>query len=156
MVVVLVTVAVLGVAWLVRRWQAGRRSPQDTAAELFDPGDVADLEERFHSIATEIRRSHDALLVDRLRHLVCREVPARRVTAAPGVRTARVHFADGTTVLVQGDRPGDIATLVRWAYDRSVLARACRVDERGTSLVFEPRGRRGSLELTVTGMDQPD
>jgi len=96
-------------------------------------------------------------LSTRLGPLVQRGVPPRWLEAAPVPHAARLHFADGTTLLVKGAAGGDIGVLAVAMSRRSVQTVACTTGPEGnTNLFFRgPRGRHG-LWLQVVGLDQPD
>ncbi len=97
------------------------------------------------------------LLASVLRPLVRRSVPPRLVEAGPAVRSARLHFADGTTVLVRSLRPGDLTALAVVMRRCSAKPVSCTMAPDGSTqlrLVW-PGGQR-PLALQVLGLDQPD
>jgi hypothetical protein len=136
-------------AW--RRWPSRRRESETPWPALYSP-DVAEIDARLAAISAV---SPPALAL-RLTPLVDKSVPLRHITATSYVRTCRVRFADGTTVLARGARPGDVAVLVAAMRSRSLPPLACRTDLEGTHLVFAGLRRSTTLTLLVTGMDQAD
>ena len=120
-----------------------------------DPVDVADLDARLAEIAADGSHAHDVRLASLLRPLVERRTPARSVEAVPGLGTARVRFADGTALLIEGEAPGDVAILARWIWRGSVVPTSSSSEADGTHLVFWSSSRR-RLSVRVTGLDQPD
>ncbi len=84
-------------------------------------------------------------------------MPPRLVEAGPVARSARLHFADGTTVLVRSLRPGDLAVLAVVMRRCSARPVSCTVAPDGSTqlqLVW-PGGHR-PLAMEVLGLDQPD
>jgi len=59
-------------------------------------------------------------------------------------------------VLARGADPGDIAVLAAAMRQRSMPPATCATDADGTHLVFRWPGRRRTLSILVTGLDQPD
>jgi hypothetical protein len=111
---------------------------------------------RFAAVDAEDRRHRDDRLAARLSLVVERRVPLRVVEAVPGLRAARIRFADGTAVLARGFTPGDIGVLASWVRARSVVAVACRAGTAGVQLVFRAPGSRHGLAVGVIGFDQGD
>ena len=107
------------------------------------------------SITEQSSWSTEQLILSRLRPLVRRRVPVRSVVAAPSLGAVRIRFADGTTVLCRGDRPGDAAVLGAAVMRGSVTVRFA-VDGAGTRLDFAWEGSRRPLSVHVAGLDQPD
>jgi hypothetical protein len=138
-----------------RRWPARRRTitPAVSAWPGLDPADVAEIGARLAAIDGG---KPPLGLQLRLRPLVDKSVPLRHIAATSYVRTCRVRFADGTTVLARGARPGDVAVLAAAMRSRSLPPLACRTDLDGTHLVFAGLRRSTTLSLVVTGMDQAD
>ncbi len=98
----------------------------------------------------------DTLLDSRLRLIVHRGIPARAIRPAPGTRTIRVVFADGTVVLCRGTGQGDFGRLgLALQQHRSVRLRSFTRGTDGTRLEFRwhPDHR---LAATAVGLDQPD
>ena len=96
-------------------------------------------------------------LLSRLRALVQRSVPPRVIAAAPVPRAARLLFADGTTLLVKSNLPGDLGTLAVAMWRGSVTTAACTTDTEGRAhLLFSWQGGHRGLSLRVVGLDQPD
>jgi hypothetical protein len=138
-----------------RRWPSRRRAESPPAASwpALDPVDIVEMGARLAAID---RGKPPLGLQLRLRPLVDRSVPVRYIATTSYVRTCRVRFADGTTVLARGARPGDMAVLVAAMRSRSLPPLACRTDLDGTHLVFAGLRRSTTLSLVVTGMDQAD
>jgi hypothetical protein len=130
-----------------------RSSPRVPIA--INPVEAAEIDARLAAVDAG-SHEHQCLLAKRLHPLIERRVPARCVEAAPGLRSARLRFADGTTVLVRGAVPGDLALLAAAMVRRSVPADACRSDGGCTRLLFGWPGGRRTLSILVTGLDQPD
>ena len=140
-----------------RRRRARRRAPVGVRAAPVDvdPLELADVDVRLAAIAADASYARDVRLAASLRPLVERRTPARVVEVAQGLGTARVRFADGTAVLVEGDVPGDVAILARWMQRGSVVPIAVLTMGDGTHVRFRTSTRR-ELSLRVTGLDQPD
>jgi hypothetical protein len=143
-------------AWSRRR-RHRRGGPSDAPVEppSLAPADLAELEARLAAVEANHARDRDAHVAVRLRPLVDRRVPARVVEAVPALHVARIRFADGTAVFVQGSTPGDVAVLATWIRARSVPAAACSTDAGGTHLLFRSSTRAPDVCLRVTGVDQP-
>lgn len=116
---------------------------------------VAHLDESLGSLGTEMSNSALILAHAKLEVVGRRNSPVRRLTAAPIQGTARMSFADGTTVIVRAPHPGDLG----WVAIQ--VARRVRVQLSG--LEHGPEGlfitvRIGSrrLLLEVLGPDQSD
>lgn len=107
------------------------------------------------SMTEQASRTTEQLILSRVQPVVRRRVPVRGVVAAPSLGTVRVRFADGTTVLCRGDKPGNAAILSAAVMRCSVTAR-CVVDDAGPRLDFVWKGRLRPLSVHVAGLDQPD
>jgi len=119
------------------------------------PADLANLDAAFDRLCAAHSRELGILLAARLSQLVHRRVPVRAIRQAPGERSVRVCFADGTVVLARGNAPGDFAR-VAWAlHGRPVHLAWFSSDEAGTHLDFRwsPDQRIGAVAV---GLDQPD
>ncbi len=97
----------------------------------------------------------DTLLESRLRLLVHRGVPARAIRPAPGTRTVRVVFADGTVLLCRGSGQGDFGRLGLAMLHHSVRLGSFRRTADGTRLEFRWHPDQ-SLAALAVGLDQPD
>jgi hypothetical protein len=161
-------IAVVGLA-LAGLWWSRRRAlrpkhqdePRSERSDVPDPGvldpaDVADLEALFDGVDQGEAVRRVVLLESRLRPVVERRVPVRAIEPVPGLHVSRMRFADGTTVVVRGFEPGDVAVLASVIRKRTVLAGACASDARGTHLDFDVSGGRRTMSLLVTGLDQPE
>ncbi len=138
------------------RWSAQARAASRATCAAASTADGAGLDEALAS--AEAGSPELALrLVRRLAPLVERGVPARAVEAGPAARSARLRFADGTTVVVKGLVAGDVAVLAtamtRWSVRPVAWANA---PEDVTHLLLTWPGRRHGLWLRVAGLDQPD
>ncbi len=157
-VVVAALVAVAAVAWGWARPADGRRrrdGGQPVPAGL-DPLDVAELDARLASVVHEQHGSRDARLHPALDLLIERQVPGRAVEVASGVGSARVRFADGTALLVQGQAHGMAGVLAAWVHQGSVVLAVYEAGRSGVQLTFRDRAHRRELTLLATGLDQPD
>ena len=114
------------------------------------------MEHRFAAVVAGESEVRDRRLAVRLQPLVQRAVPARTVEAAPGLPSARIRFADGTTVVAQGHGPGDVGVLALWIRRTSVPPITCSTDADGVHLDFALPGTRRRLSVRVTGLDQPE
>jgi hypothetical protein len=142
--------------WMARRHAERAEVDLPTRSLGVHPGDVGELDVRFAAVDAEDRRDRDARLVARLGLVVERRVPLRVVEAVPGLRAARIRFADGTAVLARGFTPGDIGVLASWVRARSVVAIACPAGTAGVQLVFRAPGPHHGLAVRVIGFDQAD
>ena len=134
----------------------------DTSAAAPQPGQPDDvlglegLDAALDRVWAEHAGAADTLLDARLRLIVHRGIPARAIRPAPGARTIRVVFADGTVLLCRGTGQGDFGRLgLALQQHRSVrLGSFARVAD-GTRLEFRwhPDHR---LAATAVGLDQPD
>ncbi len=168
-VALLVTIVVL--AGAAAAWRHGHQPETRHAAPAghpagpldgqdgLDPGDVADLDDRFRLVSGEERLLQQTLLQSRVQPLVTRRVPVRGVEALPELRTVRVRFADGTAIVANGEIAGDaarLALLVR--HDQHVVASSCSAapdGKEGMRVVFAWSGERHHIALRVSGLDQP-
>lgn len=133
----------------------GPTTPSGAVLEqLIDPGDVAELEARWHALDADHRRLNE-LLVARLRPLVDRRVPVRVVEPIPTRHVVRIRFADGTAVVGRGEIAGDAGVLASLARQQSVWPRSLTTDASGAHVVFSWSGGR-CVTVLVTGLDQPD
>ena len=123
----------------------------------FDDADGLDgLSAALDRVWAEHAGAADTLLDARLRLIVHRGIPARAIRPAPGTRTIRVVFADGTILLCRGTGQGDFGRLgLALQQHRSVRLGSFARGVDGTRLEFRwhPDHR---LAATVVGLDQPD
>ena len=119
-----------------------------------DGADLAELSGRLAAVEAEFGSERDAHVAIRLQPLVDRRVPVRVVEAVPSLHAARIRFADGTAVFVQGFVPGDVAVLARRVRERTVLPVACSTTIDGTQLSFRSSTRARDVRVRVTGVDQ--
>ena len=120
------------------------------------PAQAAEIEALFASVDAD-RRALTLRLALKLGPLIQRGVPPRALEVAPVARAARLRFADGTTVVVKGSSPGDLAVLALAMQRVSLRPAAYRTGpDGGPQLQFSwPDGQR-RLSLRVLGLDQPD
>ena len=72
-------------------------------------------------------------------------------------RTARLRFADGTTVLVKVDVPGELGTLAVIMRRGSLKPAALKTDFDGSArLLLSCSDEHRGVSLHVVGLDQPD
>ncbi len=137
---------------LGRPWRTLLRGRRESAGLHLDPETDAALK----ATAGEFAQAVNALLSAHLAVVRRRRVPVNRVSAAPATHLARVRFADGTTVLVQGLRPGGASDLAAGVITSGPVCLA-RVTARENQLVltFDLGGRRRA-QLLAVGMDQSD
>jgi hypothetical protein len=145
-----------GLVAFARRAIWGHSEPLAVSPGI-DPADVSDIEGMLAAVDAEL--SHKALVVvARLAPLVGRRVPTRVIEAAPVVPpAARLRFADGTTLVVRSDTPGDVGKLVRYVHYGSVWPASFTVDDDGGIhlwLTWLDGAQRRSVR--VLGLDQPD
>jgi hypothetical protein len=139
--------------------RAGDRGDAGDAADAADAGDPVGpeaLDAALERVWAEHAGDADTLLAARLRLLVHRGVPARALRPAPGTRTVRVVFADGTVVLCRGTGQGDFGRLGLAMLHHSVRLGSFRsASDGGTRLEFRwhPDQR---LAAVAVGLDQPD
>jgi len=146
---------VVGGLGAVRLRQRPAPAAASEAAPAGLPADLASLDAAFDRLCAAHSHELGILLAARLSQLVRRRVPVRAIRQAPGERSVRVCFADGTVVLARGNAPGDFAR-VAWAlHGRPVHLAWFSSDEAGTHLDFRwsPDQRIGAVAV---GLDQPD
>jgi hypothetical protein len=143
--------------WSLARHHSVRPHPAIPAVPaVMGPAEEAEIEAMFATVDAD-RHALALRLSRRLHPLVQRGVPPRFIEAAPVPRAARLRFADGTTVVVQGTSPGDLAVLAMAMLQGSVRPAACRTDPGGgAQLLFAWSGGHRRLSLRVVGLDQPD
>lgn len=143
-------------AWWAFRQRRTCRADEPSDAAVVGGADAAEMERRFRAVALGEAEARHRRLVVRLQPLVQRAVPVRKVEAAPGLPSARIRFADGTTVVVRGHAPGDVGVLAVWALRASFPPVTCSTDADGVHLAFALPGGRRRLSVLVTGLDQPE
>jgi hypothetical protein len=122
---------------------------------LADEEGDPDLDEALDRIWAEHASAADALLDARIRQLVLRGVPARAIRRAPGRRSVRVLFADGTVLLCRGTGQGDFGRLGLALLKHSVWLGDYTRDANGTRLEFRWQPDQKMAAVAV-GLDQPD
>ena len=90
--------------------------------------------------------------------LVTRCVPVRGVERGPLGGVARVRWADGTVLLARSSDPAALTSVMRALVARQhVVATQVRASPpEGVVVTLAREGRRGPVEILVTGLDQPD
>lgn len=164
LLVVGLVVGVLGAL----RWRLGRRATRDVPlgprASPPPPGQAparpaVGLDPGLDEALSAVLDAHGSLVGDlleqRLRGLVARQVPVRAIRPAPGVRTGRVCFADGTVVLARSAQGSELAAVAMAMHRSSILLTGYARDGGVTRL--DLRGRGGQpMALLALGLDQPD
>ncbi|MEO3938440.1 hypothetical protein V3N99_17025 [Dermatophilaceae bacterium Soc4.6] len=169
----LVAAALLGVLGLVRAVVVRRRATaagQPTTsgwgaaagAAGADPAAASDgfpvddeLNATFDAVLAAHAHELGDLLETRLHGLIARQVPVRAIRAAPGTRTARVCFADGTVVLARSGGGRDLAAVVVGMQSGAVVLSGFAREDSLTRLTLRSRSGR-PLALLAIGLDQPD
>lgn len=151
----------LGIARALRapgREPPGRAHAARTRKRLGDPAvsqeDAQDLARGFAEAERAAAHNLEALLEQRLHLVQSRRIPLRAIRAAPGPHTGRLVFADGTIVLVQARRPGELYRLALNIPDHALCVQGWTHKEDGTVLAFH--WSDGQAELLVIGLDQAD
>ncbi|GAA1903515.1 hypothetical protein [Lapillicoccus jejuensis] len=158
LLVVGLAVGVLGaLGWRRRRDAGAAPDPTPPAQGVRRPG--VGLDPGLDEALTAVLDAHGSLVGDlleqRLRGLVARQVPVRAIRPAPGVRTGRVCFADGTVVLARSAQGGELAAIAMAMHRSSILLTGYARDGGVTRL--DLRGRTGQpMALLAVGLDQPD
>jgi hypothetical protein len=142
---------------------AGRRAPRpprgagvpDRADELDELVTVDGLDEALAEVWAQHADDVDTLLDARLRQIVRRGVPARAIRPAPGTRSVRVVFADGTVLLCRGTGQGDFGRLGLALLHHSVRLGSYAREAGGTRLDFRWHPDQ-HLAAVAVGLDQPD
>lgn len=155
---VLVTGLGLARARRERPRDGGRRaregpSPADTPALTLE--DASDLDARFAAVFDEASRTVEVLVEARLDVLRHRRVPLRAVRPSPGPHAARLCFANGTVVLAQASRPGELFNLAIGLQHHTICLESWSRVPEGLTLHFAWRPQ-GSAKLVAVGLDQAD
>ena len=114
-----------------------------------------ELELRFDAVLEEASEIKKRLVSARLDVLRDRRVPLRTIRAAPGVHTARLLFANGTTVIAHARQPGQLYTVALHLRSAHVTLDSWAQEHDGLvlRLIWGPEGR---AELVAEGLDQAD
>lgn len=155
-----VVIALAGVAW---RWRLGRARSHPSAkpqtfqhteplAALIAPGDLAELQAIGNQVAAEYASTSPVVLHSRLRRLLTRRVPIRAITSGGTVGLARVSFADGHTLIVRGQRTGELARLAVGLAWSPVEFVGFHDEEPG--IVVELRGRSGGCSVLAIALGE--
>jgi len=147
------------VAFLLVRRARRRRPPRGVMSwepsRDIDPLDEYDLDERFAAIAADRLDEQGELIAAHVTPVVRRGVPVRRVEPVAGLRSSRLHFADGTSLLARGEVAGDVAVLAQALQRHRVAPASCVRAPDGVHVHFQWGVRRG-VGVVVTGLDQPE
>jgi hypothetical protein len=150
----LVVASVVLVAWI---WLMNRRGEPPVGAveePALDPEDTAELDRLFDEVTGDVTSTRDGLIAARMQTVIRRRVPVRVVEPVPTLRTSRVRFADGTTIVGHGLVAGDLGVLAAAVRDHSVRVTSCTRGTDGVHVAFDWPGH--GLDIVVTGLDQPE
>lgn len=150
--VALAVLIALALGWWGRR-RHDRPAPEEEFPGL-SPAELAELERGFARVERETSGTLETLLAARLRVLVSRGVPLRAMRRAPGEHTARLHFANGTVLIGQAERPGELYALAVQMHREGVQLASWHAGPDGTVLRFS--WPQGGADLLVLGLDQAD
>ena len=97
----------------IRRWlRRPSRSAGDSSSGLdLAAEDIRELTALGQQVAAEYGLSSPAVLSANLSRLIRRKVPVRALRAAQMSSVGGLQFADGTVVLVRGERVGDLGRI---------------------------------------------
>jgi hypothetical protein len=127
----------------------------DRSDELEELVSLDGLDEALAEVWAQHADDVDTLLDARLRQIVRRGVPARAIRPAPGTRSVRVVFADGTVLLCRGTGQGDFGRLGLALLHHSVRLGSYAREAGGTRLDFRWHPDQ-HLAAVAVGLDQPD
>ncbi|MFT4226883.1 hypothetical protein [Micropruina sp.] len=158
-VVALLVAIVVG---MMRRPKKSRRMPTSTvrtatwtAEELgLLESDLAELTAAGHRIEQEFGRAPVQMLLYRVGNVVRRNVPLRAVRPGPSRGLARMCFADGTTLQVQGRHVGDLGQLAVTAVTHKVRVSDFHAEQ--SLVVLDLDWDRGHVSVLAVGLDQDD
>ncbi len=158
-VVALLVAIVVG---MMRRPKKSRRMPTSTvrtatwtAEELgLLESDLAELTAAGHRIEQEFGRAPVQMLLYRVGNVVRRNVPLRAVRPGPSQGLARMCFADGTTLQVQGRHVGDLGQLAVTAVTHKVRVSDFHAEQ--SLVVLDLDWDRGHVSVLAVGLDQDD
>lgn len=142
---------------VVRQHGAGRSSRPLATGEVDDlfSGADDDLQSRLETAYQEAGHSKEVLVSAQLDLIRDRQVPLRSVRPAPSEHTARLRFANGTTVIARAARPGQIYQLAMALQRHHVTLRSWTLQGESMALVLQwPPD--GTADLIAEGLDQAD
>jgi len=122
-----------------------------------DVVDLREIEDTFAQIEHDLHRSLLQLVHARLELVMARRAPVAALRESPADHTARVCFADGTTVIAESRPPGRLGHLaveVLRARHRTLLEEV-RLAPTGVEMRFALSGGRRFTAWAV-GLDQGD
>lgn len=122
-----------------------------------DPRDPeSDLTQSWLEIEAQYRHDLDARLIHRLNAVMARRVPLRGVGRGPAAVGARLHFADGTTVIAHSPQGGAMGRMAVALQRRAtVLLDRVVPTDAGVEVELRWSGEHALLAV-VTGFDQTD
>lgn len=118
------------------------------------PEDVAALEAVAAEVEAEYGLTSPAVLCVHLGRLMRRSVPLRGLQDAGASRMGGLQFADGTVVLVRGQRAGDLGRIAVGIYYGSAHLDDFHAESGRVTLEVSCRGRHDQLSalgVTVAG-----
>lgn len=116
--------------------------------------DLAELTAAGHRIEQEFGRAPVQMLLYRVGNVVRRNVPLRAVRPGPSRGLARMCFADGTTLQVQGRHVGDLGQLAVTAVTHKVRVSDFHAEQ--SLVVLDLDWDRGHVSVLAVGLDQDD
>lgn len=133
-------------------WGMGDRGRKRSFEGLFDDELSAALE----ATAAEYDAEFSQRMAYTLDRLSRRGTPVRGMEAFNDDGVVRVRFADGTTILVRGERPGELSA-VAMAVVRSQPVLLTSLRETGSGVVAALRwpGPARPVTIRIVGRDQP-
>jgi hypothetical protein len=157
--VALVVVAALValVVGMMRRPKTARRArPRVWTSEELGllETDLAELTAVGHRVAQEFGRAPVQVLLHRIGNVVRRNVPLRAIRPGPSRGLARMCFADGTTLQVQGRQVGDLGQLAVTAITHKVRVSDYHAEQ--SLVVVDLEWGRGRVSVLAVGLDQAD
>lgn len=138
--------------------RGARRRAEEESSLGFAAADLQELQQRLADAAQQVIDSGAGGLHRRLTSLRARRTPLRRVSPAPHEpETARLHFADGSTVIVRGRHPGDLVVLAYRAQRVSMTITEVERSPEGLRVHLYGRGPTEARAVVLAlGLDQAD
>ncbi len=143
--------------FMMRRPKSSRRTPVRvwTPEELgLLESDLAELTATGHRVEQEFGRAPVQVLLHRVGNVMRRNVPLRAVRPGPSRGLARMCFADGTTLQVQGRHVGDLGQLAVTAIKHKVRVSDFHAEQ--SRVVLDLDWGRGHVSVLAVGLDQAD
>ncbi len=116
--------------------------------------DLAELTAIGHRVEQEFDRAPVQVLLHRVGMVMRRNVPLRAVRPGPTHGLARMCFADGTTLQVQGRHVGDLGHLAVTAVTHKVRVSDFHAEQ--SRVVLDLDWDRGHVSVLAVGLDQDD